>query len=276
MSSVNFVLNNFSHSYTMSTLATLDAGSSVLIGDISATAVYYISAADINAVFRYEADSWDLNDISNTDIKYFSYMSAWPASLLINPSNAMLDKGDSSSPILSVGIPSKMLVKHDFLRYLALKLFNTAQGVDLFNNESALISNLNTVGQQAFQDISGSMWQNDADGTYIPDGTNKVRDLSSNKIATTNEYTTNDNICRELFQQVLAANPSRFASISLDANGQSAVPIYAGDSISYKYTIAPAANQNALTGVSAFGGRVYKIKLLVVADATNMNTSPVD
>jgi hypothetical protein len=72
-------------------------------------------------------------------------MSAWPASLLINPSNAMLDKGDSSSPILSVGIPSKMLVKHDFLRYLALKLFNTAQGVDLFNNESALISNLNTV-----------------------------------------------------------------------------------------------------------------------------------
>ena len=281
MPAVDFVLNKFSNSYTMSTLATLDAGSTATIGtDVSAIAVYYIDVAAINQVFRYEADSWDVNDISSTDIKYFSYMTNWPQSLQINPANAMLDQaGQSTNPILNVGIPNKMLVKHDFLRYLALKLFNTAQGVDLFNNETPLINNLNSIGAQSFQDISSTMWANDANNTSKVDGSLYVRDLSSNNMATTNNYTANDNICRELFQQILYANAARFASITLDSNGQAAVPILVGDSISYKFTVFPAANQNSLTGVSAFGGRVYQIKLIVTAGTGGVgstNTIPID
>ena len=276
MSSVNFVLNNFSHSYTMSVAGTLDAGASVAIGDVSAVAVYYISQSAIQNVFRFESDSWDINDLSNVDVRYFTYMNQWPANLLINPSNAMLDKNDSNGGILQVGIPTKMLVKHDFLRYLALKLFNTAQGVDLFNNEGALIGNLNTVGGQAFQDISASLWDYSTDKVEKADGNKYVLDASSNCLCTTNNYTENSNICRELFQQVLGNNAARFSTIVFDGNGQAPVPIFAGDSISYKYIIQPAAGQNNLTGVSAFGGRTYQIKLLVVADATGLNTTPTD
>jgi len=277
MSAVNFVLNRFSGSYTLATSATLDAGSSVAIGDISAVAVYYISQDDIQKVFRYSSDSYDVNDISNVDIKYFTRMSEWPLDLLINPSNAMLDKGDSNGALLQVGIPNRMLVKHDFLRYLALKLFNTAQGVDLFNNESALITNLNTMGQTSFQDISATLWTYSSGKTAAADGNKYIVDLSTNWLATTNNFETNDNICRELFQQILKNNSARFSSIVLDGNGTAPVPILSGDSISYKFTVHPAAGQEALTGVSAFGGRTYQIKLLVTNQSTTgLNTVTTD
>jgi hypothetical protein len=260
----------------MSVGATLDAGSTFSIGDVSGTAVYYISQTAIQSVFKFEADSWDINDISNIDVRYFTYMTNWPTDLLINPSNAMLDKNDSNGAILQVGIPNKMLVKHDFLRYLALKLFNTAQGVDLFNNENALIANLDSVGQSAFRDISNSLWEFSTGKLIKADGINSVVDASSNLLCTTNNFVDNSNICRELFQQVLGNNANRFSSIVFDGNGQASVPILSGDSISYKYTINPASNQNNLTGVSPFGGRTYQIKLLVVADSTNLNTLPID
>ena len=278
MSSVNFVLNKFSNSYTMSVSATLDAGSSVAIGDISAVAVYYISQDDIQKVFRFQADSYDVNDISNTDIKYFIDMQSWPTNLLINPSNAMLDKADSNGALLQVGNPPKMLVKHDFVRYLASKLFNTAQGVDLFNNESELIGNLNQMGNTSFEDISGILWKNSTLNTSIPaDGTNRVIDLSTNWVATTNNFTTNDNICRELFQQILKNSASRFNTIVLDGTGTAPLPIVSGDSISYKFTVNPAPSQETLTGVSPFGGRTYQIKLLVTSlSTTGLNTVTTD
>jgi len=277
MSSVDFVLNRFSASYTLATSATLDAGSSIAIGDISATAVYYISQDDIQKVFRYSADSYDVNDISNVDIKYFVRMDEWPTDLLINPSNAMLDKGDSNGALLQVGIPNRMLVKHDFLRYLALKLFNTAQGVDLFNNESALITNMNTLGQTSFQDISATLWDFSTGKTSRADGDKFVVDLSTNWLAATNNNVSNSNICRELFQQILKANSARFSSVILDATGTTSVPILSGDSISYKFTVSPAPGQEALTGVSAFGGRTYQIKLLVTNQSTTgLNTVTTD
>jgi len=261
----------------MATAASLDAGATVAIGDISATAVYYISQTDIQSVFRFSADSYDINDISSTDIKYFIDMASWPIDLLINPSNAMLDKTDSVGAMLSVGVPAKMLVKHDFVRYLASKLFNTAQGADLFNNEGALLSNLNTVGNASFQDISASLWTNSTGNTSSVDGTNRVLDLSTNWMATTNNFTTNDNICRELFTQILKNSPSRFSTVVLNGSGTAPLPIISGDSISYKFTVNPAAGQEALTGVSPFGGRTYQIKLIVTNLSTSgLNTTPTD
>jgi hypothetical protein len=276
MSSISFVLNTFSHSYTMSTLGTLDQGETLAVGDVSAIAVYYISQTDINKVFRFESDSWDMTDISSADIRYFTYMNQWPTSLKINPANAMLDKNTAQGAMLQVGIANKMLVKHDFVRYLSKSLFNTAQGADLFNNEEALIGNLNDVGAQSFSDISATLWTYSTGNTSIADNINTVVDLSSNALCTTNNFIGQNNVARELFQQVLGNSPGRFNTVVQDGNGQAAIPILDGDTISYKFTVAPAPGQHNLTGVSAFGPRVYQIKLLVVADATGLNTLPVD
>ena len=282
--SVNFVINAFSGEHTMSLAASLDGGAAPSTLDVSAVAVYYISESDIRNVFRYDADSYDVNDISSTDIRYYTFMDQWPPNLLINPVNGMMDKSQSLNAMLTTGIDAnKNLVKHDFLRYLAVKLFNTPQGVDLFNNESALLTNLNTVGNTSFQDdISGTLWKYSTDSTDVDADANMITGLN-NKKATTNDFTSEDNVTRELFQQILANSPARFSDISgagiaIDGTGTAYVPINAGDSISYKFTLHPATNQNSLTGVDAFGGRSYQIKLLVVSavEEPNTNTTPID
>jgi len=274
MSSIDFVLDRFSAAYTLSQSATMFEGTSLAFTDASATAVFYVSQTDMQNVFKFESDSFDINDLSASDIRYFTYMENWPAGLVINPVNAMLDKSGSANAITQVGIPNKMLVKHDFIRYLALKLFNTPSGVDLFNNENELIAHLNDMGNSSYQnDISGSLWKYATNASTAIDNTNFILDASSNVKCTTDHLTSNDNICRELFNQILYANKSRFSDISLNTLGVRSLPILTGDSISYRFTVFPKAGQNDITGVAAFGGRSYRIKLLVVADATGENTT---
>ena len=275
MSSINFVLDRFSAAYTLSQSATMFEGTSLTLADVSATAVFYVSQADMQNVFKFQSDSFDIDDISASDIRYFTYMVNWPAGLVINPVNAMLDKSGSANAITQVGIPNKMLVKHDFIRYLALKLFNTPSGVDLFNNESELISHLNSMGSASYQnDISGTLWKYATNSSTAVDNTNFILDASSNDKCTTDNLTSNENICRELFNQILYAKKDRFKDISFNTeDGVCSLPILSGDSISYRFTVFPKAGQNTITGVPAFGGRSYRIKLLVVADASGENTT---
>jgi hypothetical protein len=274
MSSIDFVLDRFSAAYTLSQSATMFEGASLAFTDASATAVFYVSQTDMQNVFKFQSDSFDINDLSASDIRYFTYMSNWPEGLVINPVNAMLDKSGSANAIASVGIPNKMLVKHDFIRYLALKLFNTPSGVDLFNNENELIAHLNDMGNASYQnDISGTLWKYATNSSTPIDNTNFILDASSNDRCTTDHLTSNDNICRELFNQILYANKSRFSDISLNTLGVRSLPILSGDSISYRFTVFPKAGQNNITGVAAFGGRSYRIKLLVVGNAAGENTT---
>lgn len=274
MSSINFVLDRFSAAYTLSQSATMFEGTSIALADVSATAVFYVSEADMQNVFKFQSDSFDIDDLSSSDIRYFTYMSNWPAGLVINPVNAMLDKNDSRTPIIDVGIPNKMLVKHDFIRYLALRLFNTSSGVDLFNNETELISHLNSMGYASYQnDISGTLWKYATTASTAVDNTNFILDATADAKCTTDHFTTNENICRELFNQILHANKQRFSDISPNTLGVRSLPILNGDSISYRFTVFPKAGQNNITGVPAFGGRSYRIKLLVVTNATGENTT---
>ena len=278
-SPITFVLDKFSASYTLDQRATLDAGVTYSFTDASAVAVYYISKTAIKNVFTFNSDSWDFNDVSSQDIHYFINMNNWPAGLEINPVNAMLDKVDLAKAMLQVGIPNKMFVKHDFIRYLAYKLFNTANGVDLFNNERDLIQHLNAMGNASFQrDISGTLntYASESSTAVIAD--QFIIDTSSNTKCTTNMFTDNDNICRELFNQILNNNPARFHDISFnikdaegDLTGQASLPFITGDTISYRFTVFPNVGQETLTGVDRFGGRSYEIKLVV--DDAGVNTA---
>lgn len=308
MSAVHFVLDAFASEKTMTTSATLDAGAAPSVLDVSAVGVYYINVDTLKSVFRFSSNSWDVNDVSAEDVHYFAFMDNWPSNLQINPVHAMMDKSDSENPILTGLSAEKMLVKHDFIRYLSEKLFNTPHGVDLFNNESALLNNLTTLGTDSFtQDVSGMMWAKQAwssansviEGSYNgatydsidADATFWFVDASVNRVGTTDAWTSNQNLTRELFRQILNGNPARFNDISFDdidvtdhiTNATETVyntaplPFENGDTISYKFKIDPAADQNNLTGVSSFGGRTYQVKLLVTSsDASSLNTTPTD
>tara|TARA_B100000035_G_scaffold159502_1_gene135986 strand:- start:3069 stop:3962 length:894 start_codon:yes stop_codon:yes gene_type:complete len=296
---VNFVLDAFASSGTMDISASLDEGEAktILAADISAIGVYYINVDTLKSVFRFSSNSWDINDVSAEDVHYFTFMENWPTDLLINPVHAMMDKSDSADAILTGLAADKMLVKHDFIRYISLKLFNTPHGVDLFNNEAAILNNLKSLGETSFNtDISGMMWAKqawtsaDSVYTYNPydntnDGTKWFVDVSVNRVGTTDAFNSVQNLPRELFRQILASAESRFNDISfvdIDVDGvtvsnTAAIPFEDGDTISYLFTINPATNQHALTGVNAFGGRVYKIQLMVTSsDTSSLNTTPTD
>ena len=95
--------------------------------------------------------------------------------------------------------------------------------------------------------------------------------------ATTNDNTSDENICWVLLNQLLESKPERFNNIgnTIDASGVFPLPILEGDTISFTFSISPASNQHQLTGVSEINPREYQIKI-VVDDGSGINTLPID
>ena len=278
MPSIDFVLDRFSSSYQLLTTGFVDDPVDG-ITDISATAVFYVTQSDMHNLFRFQTDSEDFNDISYADLRYFTYMDHWNQNLVVNPMNAMLDKPESDNAIMQAGIPSKMLVKHDFMRFLALELFNTPSGVDLFNNESEMLQALTAVGEQSWQnDISGALWRYATTSSYpVPADVTSgfVLDNVSGLKCTTGDMNTYENIPFLILNRILMLHPERVNLTGLDAFGQAPIPLLAGDTISFRFQINPKPDQHLLTGVSPLPGRSYVIKLIVVSNDAN-NTTPVD
>ena len=267
---VDFVIEDFASSVTMGTAGTL-ASAAIPSLDASSVAILEVDLDNMKDVFQFQTDSTDFVNTAATDLKYLVQMTNWPT---LNPSNAMLDHTSSTNPIATTGsdgsnlAANKMMVCHDFTRYLALKLFSTHFGVDLFNNEPELLQNLRAVtgsssSGQTWYDINTSLTAVSTTGDHIGIVTG---DASGNYM--TNAQPANTNICKSLFDQLMGAAPSRFSGLGNSGTFQS-LPFAADDTISFKLTIAAATNQHNLTGVSEIGNRVYKIKLVMKASPSN-------
>lgn len=267
MSSVHFVLTTLESSVQMGLEAAVTT-SNIDALDVSATAVFQVTVNSMKQLFKYQTDSNDVTDLDSTDIKYFVDSSAWPQ---LNPANAMLNAPESSNPIASAGIDAnKQLVAHDFVRYLALKLFNTHRGVDLFNNEVALLQNIRSICDDSaaghtLHDLNTKVQKVGLNGDHAD-----IEGPAGGKYMT-NANQTAENICRVMMQQMTGSAIERFSTLeTADANDRRSLPFQADDSISFKVTINPADGQEELTGVSAFGGRSYEIRLVIVdGSATN-------
>ena len=281
---INFTLSALDTSFNLDFSGILNAQAPATLTS-HATAVYYVKTSDMKKVFKFETDAFDVNDFSNQDLKYYIFRNAfWPANLNINPANSMMNKAESYSEFATLQTydTSKNLLKHDFLRYLAYRLFNTSLGVDLFSNETALIENISLKGQAVHTNIMTALNLVDASaGTATPAGGS---DLSGNKFYT-NDLSGNTNLCREIMKQIAFSNPSRFVA-TVDGSGTmidassglmiQSVPFMNGDSLNFLLTINAAANQHTLTGVAAIPARIYNIKLVLKSDATAINTNPQD
>jgi hypothetical protein len=250
------------------TLMAALSGSAVPIMSTDATAVFTVNIDHMRNVFRFQSDSSDMVDSISNDLRYYIRMANWPT---LNLANAMMNHAESESPIAGGFTSNKMMVAHDYTRYLAKKLFGTHQGVDLFNNEIALLQNLrlrcgSSTGRAWAVIVSRltnvSTTGNDED--YV------VVDAAGSY--TTNSFTANTNICRELFQQLVSTVPGRFSALS-DTSGEQPLPFEVDDIISFKLNINAANGQNLLTGVAPIPPRSYKIKLVMKAAADVVNTA---
>jgi hypothetical protein len=234
--------------------------------DVSAVAVFEVDLSVMKDMFKYQTDSNDAIDASASDIKYYVDKTKWPD---LNPANAMMDHTSSEGEIATNGsdgnplAANKMLVAHDFTRYLALKLFNTHFGVDLFSNELELLNGLRHVcgnvasGQTQF-DINAKIAAVSNDNEDLDEDANNLR-------YTTNAMDGSNNLCRTLMLQLLDGKPARFATIDAVGTPQS-LPFIAGDTISFKLIVNAAEGQELITGVDPIGARSYRIKFVIVDD----------
>jgi hypothetical protein len=248
---VDFVLTGLDQHFTLGVSGEIAAAAAPAI-DVSCVANYNVKLSDMRNVFKFQTDSFDVNNVDASDIKYYVYMNAWPADLSLNPANAHTL---SSEPILSNSadvVAKRNFVKHDFVRYLALRLFNTAYGVDLFSNETELLSDLVTKGATAAGSIITAL--------KAVDQASAARGEAPHKYSE-NDLNGTSNFSRELLRQVAHYAPARFASIS-DISGIQSIPLENDDTISFKVSITAAPNQHTLTSrPSAIETRTYKIKL---------------
>jgi hypothetical protein len=263
---INFSLAGLNQTFNLSTLATLDA-SSISVDVTDATAVFYVRLSDINNMFMYQSDATDITNVSADDIKYYVFHRKWPTELKFNPAHAMMNKNESIGMLgINEGFTNdKSLVKHDFIRYIAHRLFNTIHAVDLFHNEVELNENSVYLGETVRNNIDTIL---SGISTTSSSGTMSY-DASGNKYLT-NDASGNTNLCREIMRHIAAVAPSRFYNNGTNDAGLKNVPFIENDTLQYKVVIQAAASQNALTGVSVIPSRSYTIKLILKNTVNNI------
>ena len=237
-----------------------------------ATSVFYVKLSDMKEIFKFQTDSFDVNDASLSDVRYYVYKNKWPSTIKLNPAHSMIDVGDSTGMMGSSGMfaQNKALLKHDYVRYLAYKLFRTIHGVDLFKNESDLLENLTYWGETIRNEIEHKL---DLISTTSSDETMPI-DGSGNRFLT-NEVTTNTNIARELMMQIVGNSRARLFDISGTTDIQT-IPLVENDSFNILITVFAAENQNILTGSDAISSRTYNMKVVLKNDITGLNVPVID
>lgn len=270
---VNFVLDHLDSSVAMDICGQLFA-TTIPTLDASATAILEVALADVQELFKFQSNS-DFNiDALPDDLHYYVNPYAFPH---LNAANAMMSNALSQNPIITGdsngAFPAnKMMVAHDFVRYLALKLFNSAFGAELFQNQDDLLTDLRWIcgdvsGGQTWFEVLKKFNAIKVDAS----GPNAHPDLlaDSNGLKYLTDVTTgSENLCRMLMDQISGVAANRLANIQPSDLPQP-VPFYAGDSISFKLTIAAAPGQEQLTNVSIIPPRSYRIKLVIVDGAAN-------
>ena len=242
---------------------------------VDADAVFYVKLSDMLSVFKFRTPRETDGSLNlaifdaSSDIQYYVFRKCWPTSLKINPSHAMLDQSESSGMLTGGGgggsfAANKSLVKHDFIRYISLQLFNTIQGVDFLSNESDLLENIVYYGEVARVGIMAVL---DTISTQSADIT-MAADVSGNRYLT-NTQTSNTNISRELLRQIYLNVPERLSALqgTADVSGGGvmlSVPLVENDTLNIKVIVQPSAGQHTLTNrEGVIQPRSYNIKLVM-------------
>lgn len=243
MPALDIYLPLFSVTVT-SDLATIYGESyQALTGD--ATADVDVSTTLMQELFQFQTDSTDINDISVNDIKYkVVYTSAVP------PLPLGIDIDTSSNVSVSAIASNSGLnynVTYDYVRHLALELFGTHLGVDLFNNEETVRSELNLRFKTALDTMlaaDNGVERHSGEDTYM----------------------------RASLLQILKNAPERLADITTYEVGVDGVsgetwyktPFLAGDKLYFNLTVNPAATQSESTTGAAVTTRTYLIRVTLI------------
>lgn len=272
---VTLVLTDFNVDVTMDLSGTF-ATVAPQIGDYHVDTVNLpIKLTEWSSCFKITSDSLDVNNVDASDIQYFVYSPANVAGLasshydasnasgagganLVDGNPAMRAVVDGTGSIVDfqqfpivASSPTPQL-ECDFIRHIAKTLFNTANGVDLFNNEVQLRASIETAcGTGA--------------GNLIHQIAAKLT-ASASASPMLNNASSSVNFTYTLLAQLFALAPGRFATYSgLSASVPTELKWEVGDVIQYVLTLNAADGQEDLVGSAAVAPRKYKINMVLSA-----------
>ena len=295
------ILTDLSSTVIMDTSGTLLHETLSITGDVVAN--FYTTVTDMSNVFQFETESEVIGGVNDPSMNFFVHLFDSSANhqdntqfsgadcywttdpqglpLLRNPGNAIVtsiinsDTGfrDANGPYTM----NNVNVVSEYDRYLALKLFNTSYGTELFTNIHAMNASLNNVLIAG----SGNVVLNSLLSVATTRNSQSVAELvrydfSANGVMNTvlglpSSYTSADNLTRELMRQMETQQPDRFAYTQHTISPQG-LPFFAGDSIEYSVIIKACPGQEQLTGVVPIPDRTYTIKINIMADRTYINS----
>lgn len=235
--SLNFYLSDLDTSGSASSAQISGADTSSFTGDVTATVD--VSASVLQSLFNYYSDNVDVTDVSADDIKYRVVYTGLNTALDIDiNANTTVEAGNYYTS------SGSMYVAHDYVRYLADKLFNTSFGVDLFSNESDLRTDLQSTFQTNLDTVLTALESA---------GVRAVTDSDSNP-------------SKKLLDQIINSASDRLSDISGNHLGSNwyKMPILAGDNVYSVFTVSAASNQEDLTSTSAIPDRTYLIRMAAV------------
>lgn len=206
-----------------------------------------VSASTMSNLFAFSTDSVDINDEVMEDLLY-------RVNWTDNSNNPLGIDIDLSANVISGNIVSGLAnqnMTYDYVRYIAVQLFNTANGVDLFGNESSLRSSL----KNKFNITLNNM----------------LKELASLDPQTANDTTNNPAL--SAMKQMLHHAPDRFQntnnlyiSSGTDLNGDTIgiykLPFISGDNIYFTVNVDAAENQHTVVNRNiTIPRRTYLLKL---------------
>jgi len=240
------------------------------LAGVDAVGVIELSVNLFKTIFLYQTDT----NFEQNQIKYYTIANP---DFLFNPSNSKLDASNSFGAI-EITDTNLMSLKHDYIRYLSLKLFGTQYGVYLFTNEGALLQSLNdkiVIAMETNYNLLNSLNYIDGSNANLVLDTlyQRVYDYRINKYVycytkhTNDSFNTGQNLCRELMLQMLELDPARFENIQ-NPNVLQSLPFISGDTINFKIGINAAEGQELLTNVRPIPKRTYQIKIILTDSIT--------
>jgi hypothetical protein len=256
---MHLVLSAFDSSFALTTNGLVGEKAVSISGDATITLSTTVSKDILRNTFFYRTDDVILGD-SSFVYHYVDSAAFTNATSTLNPKNGTIASTTDGAYIAGDNISK------DYLRDLAKQLFGTTLGVDLFSNEDAVVTNINS----KCDDVATAVFSKLTDVNL---SSASFTDASFNNYKYSKDDGADTNICRELLTQMYALAPTRFSdgtSYAYTGNGNTLdgyfqIPFQSGDVISYKVTVTPAADQLTAiaTGVSALTPRSYQVNLNV-------------
>lgn len=242
-SNITFLLNDVDLSGTLDVSATVLEGSTedAMTGDVVLNGV--ISVTLLNDIFLFQTDASSIDDISSTDLKFKDIFDISNRNLFVSNVTGSTTESDAT------GITEGLKLSEEYVQFIALNVFGTRKGADIFDNEEALTTALDSDFETSFTGYLTSV------ETTAETGYNEI----------------DSGIGHKIFQTIMRLDGSRIdlsGNIS-DTTEFQPVPILVGDILAMRYTVKDSNNHASDLSNNSWDAnnneRSYIIKLEVEA-----------